>query len=727
MECVRVIFLWLAVLFASTPGVSAKEIVRVVDGNSEKFSLFKEDGKVGLKDAGGRIVIPANYEAIGWTNGELSVIDKVVGYRSKGLWGLIHTSNKVLTPPQYLDLRPAEGFYLTAQKRSATHQRASFGLIDVSGKTIIPFLYDGIKVSNMRAIVMTRSSGNRFQFGLTDLSHKLLIPVNYQRIYPLGSLRYAVENSDRKIAIFSEAGLQLTGFIIDSIAPFQKDFAVIYQDQRQGMINRRGEVVVKPQYSEIQISKEGTIRVRSTDAWHFMDGNNKPVRQFHADGLHAISPDHYIIKNAEKFQLTDNNFKPLHEDHFSFIGSFHKGKAVFASGSRMGVIAGSGKILLEPLYPELAMDDNFLRACVEPAPKPHWILMDYDGEQRSEKHYEFIGAYNGMYYPVRARGYWGALDATGKEIISCVHDSLLHHSGNYIAVKFKGQYGVVNLRENWVVTPQDNRIEILNNDTYFEYAGNTTFLKSIRGGIIYFSDNELQYHDGYIREELSTGAHWLIDLNGIIINRSHQPDNAEKIFVESEGLRAIVKDGKYGFIDDAGRLRVANRYQKARPFNRGLAAIMIAGKWGFIDHDEKLVVQPVYDRVEDFLRSVAIVEQENLSGLIDASGRICLPVRYDAIEVNEQNRFVLRQGKDIGLADETGRIIVNPKYDDIIDPGNGYLIVVRDGKYGALTMRGVNTIPMVYDALTFDPHHRQFIGQKKSSWETLSISQPEVR
>lgn len=727
MECVRFIFLWLVVLFISTPGVFAKDFPPVVAGASENFSLFKKDGKVGLKDAGGRIVIPANYEAIGWANGELSIIDKVVGYRSQGLWGLIHTSNKVLTPPQYLDLRPAEGFYLTAQKKSATYQRVSYGLIDLSGKTIIPFLYDGIKVSNLRAIVMTRSSGNRFHFGLTDLSHKLLIPVHYQRIYPLGSLRYAVENADRKIAIFSEAGLQLTGFIIDSIAPFQKDFAVIYQDQRQGMINRRGELVVKPEYSETRISKDGTVQVRSTDSWHFMDGNNKTAGRYHADGLQAISPDHYVVKNAGKFQLTDNNFNPLHENHFSSIGPFHNGKAVFTKDSKMGVITNSGKILIAPLYPHLAMDDNFLRACVEPAPNPRWILMDYNGEQRSEKHYDFIGPYNGTYYPVKNRGYWGALDVAGREIISCVHDSLLHRSGNYIAVKFKGQYGVINLRENWVVTPQENRIKILNSDTYFEYAGKTTFLKSIRGGIIYFSDNHLAYHGAYIREELSTGAHWLIDLNGIIIDRSQQPGNAEKVFAESEGLRAIVKDGKYGFIDDAGRLRIANRYQQARPFSHGLAAIMIAGKWGFINHDEKLVVQPVYDRVEDFSRSIAIVEQDNFSGLIDASGKICLPVRYDAIEVNEHHRFILRQGKDIGLADETGRIIVNPKYDNIVDPGNGYLIVVREGKYGAITMRGVSTIPMVYDALTFDAHHHQFIGQKKTDWETFSISQPAVR
>ena len=190
-------------------------------------------------------------------------------------------------------------------------------------------------------------------------------------------------------------------------------------------------------------------------------------------------------------------------------------------------------------------------------------------------------------------------------------------------------------------------------------------------------------------------------------------------------MRAIIKDGKYGFIDEAGRLRIANRYEDARPFEQGLAAIMIRQKWGFINHQERLIVQPVYDQVEDFSNGMAIVKQDGRVGLIDATGKLRLPVRYDGITLNQHNRYVLRQGSDIGLADESGRVIVNPKYNDILDPGNGYLIVSRDGKFGALTIKGVSTIPMVYDRLTFDPYHNQFIGQKKSDWKTVHVSQSD--
>jgi hypothetical protein len=719
MEHVRIFLLWMAVLFLPGGSLFANEDFRIGSpGRPDKFLLFEENGKVGLKDEDGKVLIPAQYDAIGWGNGKLSIIDKVVGYQSDGMWGLIHTSNKVLTPAEFLDIKPGEGSLLIGQKRSALSQRPSFGVISTSGKTIIPFIYDGLKLSGMRAIVMSRS-GNRFHFGLTDLSHKSLIPLEYQRIYSLGSLRYAVENFDDKTAIFSEEGNQLTAFSIDSISPFRNDLAIIYENQRQGVINRDGQVVVKTLYDEVQLPDDGTIRIRDTDVWYFLTGDNEAQGEFRGDALTPVSPQRYLVSVNGKLQLTDNNFKPLHEGVFSSLGQFQQGRAVFTQEQKSGVITTNGEILIPAKYHRLEMDDKFFRACLDGSPRHRWIMLDLQGKQITEKHYEYIGAFNGKYYPVKNRGFWGALDENGKEIITCVHDSLIQHSTNNIAVKFKGQYGVINLRENWLVTPGDNRIEVLNDQVYFEYDHGTTFLKAVGGGIIYFSDNVLTYADGFITEHLPTGAHWTIDMSGIIVDRSNQPLTTEKIFPESEGLRAILKDGKYGFIDNAGRLRIANRYEEVKPFSDGRAAIRIKGRWGFIDHQENLVVQPVYDEVENFSNGMAIVKRAGLYGVIDRGGKVVLPVRYDAIALNAFNRFILRQGQLYGMADETGRIIINPRYEKITDPGNGYIIVARDRKLGAVTLNGVSTIPMIYDELTFDSHHNHFLAQKRSAWQTL--------
>jgi hypothetical protein len=720
MGCVRFIFIWSVVLLVSLRHSYGNHSPSTAEKRSTEFAIFEENGKVGLKDAQGEVLIPATYEAIGWSNGKLSIVDRVVGYRSGGMWGLIHTSNRVVTPAEYLDLRPGEASFIVAQKKSSLSQRPSFGVLNTSGKTVIPFLYDGLQLASMRAIVMSRN-GTRYQFGLIDLAHRMLIPVAYQRISSLGSLRYAVENFDNKTAIFSDAGTRLTAFNIDSISTFKKDYAIIYQDQKQGLIDRNGETIVKPTCGAVHLLDDGTIKIRDTHEWFFLQGDNKLIRTYKADGLSALSANHYAVVMAGKLQLANNELKPLHADFFSSLSNFENGIALYRKTSHTGVIDNEGNVVIPPLYEQLIVDGKSFRARLDIAGKNRWVILDSHAKQLTEKMYEEIGPFNGKFYPVKNRGYWGAVNTNGDEIITCVHDSLVQESNDNVVVRFKGQYGVINLEERWMVTPQPHFLKVLNDGAYLEFSDKTTFLKTFSGDIIYFSDNPLEYDNGYLREELSSGAHWLINMDGIIIDRSNQPVMTDIILPPTEGLQAIRKDGKFGFIDDVGRLRIANRYEEARPFNEGLAAIRIRGKWGFIDHQERLVIQPVYEQTQDFNNGKAIVKMGGLSGLIDVSGKMIIPVRYDEVILNDKGRFTVRQDKMFGLADASG-IIINPRYDAIVDCGNDYVIVERGGKFGVLTLRGVSTIPMIYDGLTFDGFHNHFLAVKKSRWETFKTS-----
>src|SRR5688572_22438459 len=118
MERVSRIFLLCLALFAySRPlyGNTSQAFYSSVNAND--FSVYEENGKVGLKNLRGEVLIPAKYDAIGWSNGRLSVVNNVTGYRSNGLWGLISTGNEVITKAEYEDLSPGEGSLIVARKK----------------------------------------------------------------------------------------------------------------------------------------------------------------------------------------------------------------------------------------------------------------------------------------------------------------------------------------------------------------------------------------------------------------------------------------------------------------------------------------------------------------------------------------------------------------------------------------------------------------------------------
>jgi len=289
-------------------------------------------------------------------------------------------------------------------------------------------------------------------------------------------------------------------------------------------------------------------------------------------------------------------------------------------------------------------------------------------------------------------------------------------------VKFHGQYGIINQREEWLVTPRQTKLRLVSADRYVETAGKNTYLKSFDNNVIYFSENPMEIDEQRIVERLPSGTSWEVDLNGVIVNRQVQPEGVvEKVYPESEGLRGIKKNGQYGFVDPQGRLRVANRYDGIQAFSEQLAAAKIRGKWGFISREDKIIIQPVYEEVTPFQKGFSLVKQKGLQGLIDIKGVVILPPRYESVTILPHGNLLIRQDKLMGLADKTGRVIINPKYHSLQDLNNNYVIVERDGLYGVITLQGISTVPLMYDYIVYDPYNNSFIARKKSEWQAVPL------
>jgi hypothetical protein len=687
---------------------------------ASSYDVFEENGKVGLKNEQGKILIPAKYDALGWSNGKFSIVDNVTGYKDAGVWGLINLENQLITKAIYEDVLAGDGSLILARRKSNLSLRMVMGCLSTSGREIIPFQYDGINISFMHAIVFTKI-GNQYKYGLIDLENKTLIPQQFKNIYSIGSLRYAVENFDNKMALFTEGGKQVTSFSIDSISSFKKNYAIIYQNARQGLIDRDGQVKAEPTFREIRINDDGSVQTRGLDEWLFLDGQNLLLQRTEADTVRAIDRKVLKVTTAGLTRVEDYSFKPLFPLSFSTLGNFINKKAIFSLNKKYGIVRQNGAMVVDAKYDELYRDRDFFVAGRKNGGKATWTLLDSAGKELT-KPYDCIFPYNGSVFPVVTRNFWGAVNTSGMEVIACAYDSILQQLNNKIVVKFKGQYGIINDKEQWIITPRSYKLTLINDSRYVERSPKMTYLRGMDGSSIYFSDNKLEIYPEYIIEHLATGGLWKLDLNGVIIDRQVQPDGfIEKIFVETEGLRGIKKNGQFGFVDSQGRLRIANRYDDIQPFQEELAAVKIRNKWGFINHEDKIAIQPVYEEVSPFKKGFSLVKQRGLYGLINKKGTQILQPRFDFIAVLENGNVLVQQEKMFGLASAEGRILVNPKYHGLKDLNNNYVIVERDGKYGVVTAQGISTIPLIYDHISFDAFNNAFIALKKAEWHSLKL------
>ncbi len=687
---------------------------------SDPYHTFTDNGKVGLKNQQGTIVVPAQYEALGWSNGTFSVVENKTGYKLDGQWGLITISNQRITLPEYASLVPGDNSLLIASKQSPLSFRISSGCINLAGKAIIPFQYSGIRIHHMRAVVYTLDGGV-LKYGMIGLDNKLLIPQVYQNIYPLGSLRFGVQNFQHKTALFSEAGKQITDFVIDSISPIQNNLAIIYQNGKQGLINRDGIIINEPTYREIKVDS-GVPEGRVSNEWTILTATNGFIKKLEADSLLSLGNNRLKILTASGVQLSDLEFNILETPNISQLQSYRFGLAEFMQKQKVGVLREDGSVLLPATFDRIQVEQDYILTSSSTLGKTTWALYSLGGQRLTSKAYDLIEPFNGSFYPVRKNGFYGGVDRLGNEIIACTYDSLLNGYENLVTVKFRGAFGIITLNEEWKIIPQPNPIKILNTERYFEFADNVTFLKSITGSIVYFTTNSFEISGENLIERTSSGGKWTINLNGQIIHREEPHDERnEKIYPSSEGLRGIKKNGKYGFIDDRGRLRIANRYEDILPFHEGLAAAKIRGKWGFINREDKIAIQPAFEEVASFKDGYARVKQHGKYGLLKKDGQMALDARYDQINVQHNGRILITSEKSVGLADAAGNILLQPKYESVQDLNTGYVIVKQNRKYGLVTLQGVSTIPLQYDLLLFEATKNVFFGLKKSEFLELKL------
>ena len=162
-----------------------------------------------------------------------------------------------------------------------------------------------------------------------------------------------------------------------------------------------------------------------------------------------------------------------------------------------------------------------------------------------------------------------------------------------------------------------------------------------------FSDNKWRVYNNRTEEYTTEKFKWL----------SEAPEN--------DSLAVYALPSKRGYINvNTGHIVIdaeANNYCKAWVFSEGLAAVMKDGKIGFINAKNEVIIPFQFDysdecRMYDF-------------GYLFHNG-YCIMTNTDG---------------DLGLIDKSGNWVIEPSYDEIWAPhSSGYRVIVKDSKHGVL-------------------------------------------
>jgi hypothetical protein len=593
----------------------------------------------------------------------------------------------------------AGGEYVVVKKKINPAQRKT-GCLNLRGEVQIPFVYDDIQVHGLRAIVINLNSG-RYSYGLADLQNKPIIPTSYSNISPLGSLRYAVQNDDGRIALFAEDGRAITPFSIDSISMFNNDKAFFYINTNKGLLDREGNILAEAVYQDVKFEND-QVSVLPHHQWVVLDEFNKAQQTLQAENISPTSQKINIYQLSGYFGLMDEHWNVTLPAQYQNLSHIEDSFFIAKRNSKSGIITDDNKIVIPFKYDSIMVDYPYVRI----KSRASWELTDIARSFTSHKTYSRIEQLQNGMFPVESNGYWGAITAQGEETIHCVFDSLLEISNTHV-----------------VVAPQPHAVKLINDSCYLQLETTNQFLKSFDGTVIYFTDNKIQFSKDYFTEYLPDGAMKEVDYDGCLINRKEPPqiDKVETVFDEHEGLRGIKRDGKYGFIDARGRLRIANRYDGIGDFSEGLAAIKLIGRWGFINSNDQIVINPNYNEVKKFKNGLCVVSRNGKTGVIDRQAKLILSMEYDSISRAADKLRLYKNGL-MGLADATGKIMIEPRFNQLELLSNGAVKVTHAQKSGVISAEGLSIVPIIYDALYYYPEKNQYLGLQRAEWRLVKAN-----
>lgn len=685
-------------------------------GRSEGLRIITSDGLQGIANSDGKVVIPPIYEFLGWSNGTNNILDESIGYRENGKWGLINIKNKKITNARYCLLKPFSEEVIEAGILGRFSNMVFRGLIDSSANNVLDFRYFSIQDVGGHRLIVSEFTEGRIKYGVFTDSNQRVIPVQFKSAKRLGDV-LVLSNESSKVRPYDLNGNPLLPYWVDKIATNDAGY-LIENEGYFGQLDANGNEILPIQYKRIENSRSTRF-----PKWEVRSLANDDTRTISCDSLSYDDKGDLLIahvNNAEHILAASKSLFENQQHKLVYVGNGYLVTTSNLTG-KWGIYKTNGEEVVSKLD-SVSVDSMYFYAKTENT----WQIYNFFGRKLNQWPLEAVSTSQQGYIPIKKNGYWGWVDFQGNRIMDNKFDAVLTTlNQNQLIVKYLDKWGVNTFSGKWVIMPSYDSIASYGN-FYLAKNASATYIISNEGVVLDKTAYQITVDD-FLR--LVDGAkHGAITKKGVIVDPVYDDvslidnylklrqgnfmtlmgqngeiivepeDKIQDVFAFAEGYFHILKDGKHGFVDENGMLRIANRYDGAQPFSEDLAPVQLMGKWGFITKSEKLIIQPFYGNSSTFKNDLAIVQNGQNYGLINKKGDEIIKPVWKAIERLPTGSYVITDWDDKkGIANENGRFIVRPTYEDIADTNQRLFIATREGKKGVLNYSGMKTVNFEYE------------------------------
>ena len=517
---------------------------KVEEISEYNYFTLEQNQKYGVIDKNGNIVIEAEYEAVQIPNPSKAIFVCVKKYNenTKEYETVVYNEKKEVLFSNYKNVQSIS-IYTNVnstpyEKSVLTYkENEKYGLINLEGKQITKPVYDEISSINYKEGTFLVKQ-NELE-GIINMKGKVIIKCEYESVT---SDNYYSENGYNKQA----------GFIVSKKTE---------DGYRYGYVNYRGTIILNPIYTQLErvteiANEKGVYFIAFKNGQAGLLKNNKEILNYEYEDIqYNVLGSIFVTKRNGKYGAVNlEGTTVLYPEYDNvYTGGMYlnalKDKDIFIfdlNGNKIETNEVS-KTKTENANYYITIDKNNKYKVVDSKDN---IIIDKD--------YTYIEYLPGDYFIVERDSKSGIIDSNGKSVIELKYDSISRiNETDILQMEKDKNIALYNLNMKEIVS-MDNAI--------------VKEVKDEKAYILLYSDTDFKY----------------LDKNGNILT-------SQNLF-ENNPLFAKNINGKWGFVDKEGNLKVQNDYELVTDFNKyGFAGIKKDGKWGSINQNGEIVQEPTYD------------------------------------------------------------------------------------------------------------------------------------
>ncbi|PWJ41867.1 WG repeat-containing protein [Sediminitomix flava] len=709
----------------------------------ENYGRVQTEAGFFLINSKGNPINEEPFEQIGWSDDEANALYSYfyfnhIGFKKDGKWGLINKEGEIIVKPSYDSIHYFIRKLAPVAQYDSLTKKYNFGAINLTGKEIIPFIYNSIRpIYGSSNVLVEKSIGNQYFYGVLTQNGKEVLGCSYPKIESLKNGLYAVKSQNGLWGIFNEKGKQLQKFEFEKInSPNNFGHILAQKDGLWGIFNKDISINQPFIHKSISITDSSYFYQKATQ---FEIINNEGQIQYtlHADSIINIYPNLYRYHINEKVGVWNSKDNQIIFQGYDWIDTYWShGHSLVKKGENKGIINQDGKIILQPIFKDIFLEkNNIYRVCYFDGT---FDLYDFQGQNLTNHKYSIISSLSSELFLAKKGTRFGYLDTNLKVTIPFIYKNAEPFIGKHAVAKRDDYYGVINKQQDWIISPVVDYMQSISEDLYLIRDQGIWETLDINGIELFRSNGEtykiredgsvlLKYANQYgllndkgefclpvvydkislIKEDETVsmsrdGVDYFMNIYESKIPLPGCYDFADRIDTHHEQYAVIQKGDFFGFVDYLGRLRISLRYDDAKHFSEGIAPVKINHRWGYLNKEDRFEIQPNWEEASSFSNGTAIVKLNGKFGVIKRDGSLLIPYKYDKIKASPKGNWLIEKAGKVGILSYTGDQSIYEKYDDIIDLGNGYIFSILDGKYGLDKIDGYSILFPTKDELRYN-------------------------